>query len=594
MIFPQFGAVCGDGFTQFAVFAPYAKRVTVRLFASDVSEAPAFEAEMKSVGRGCFAVRVAKSCHGMYYTYLVDGRETIDPYARSAGANSRRGLVFEEGSADPEGWADDSFEAKSPIVWEVHIRDFSSDGSLHIADAGKYSAFRSGVTLDGEPVLADYIKRLGVTYVQLLPTLDFGSVDELGDDYNWGYDPMCYFLPEGSYSSDPHDGFCRVRELKELVQTLHKAGIGVILDVVYNHTYHKEGGALDICAPDYYYRMKDGKPCNGSGCGNETRSESAMFSKLMIDSVTYLAKEYHIDGFRFDLMGLYDVDTMNRIRRALDGLYPDGRGKNILMYGEPWYCSPPYGVKGADKRNLPLLDARIGVFNDVTRDGLRGCHFGKAARGFVQGREECLDDVLSGICGGKVGKNALGINPSRQVIYAACHDNYTLFDQLSLTVGEGEDKERMQRMTGFLIMSALGIPFLQAGEEFMRTKGGDGNSYKSGDAVNKLDWKLMIKNLDCVRYYRGLIALRKSNRVFDDLRAAADAFELLARESGGAIWRVGDIIYGVNVSSCPLSLPIFGSADIYADIDRAGTEPFATCEGEISVAPRGVIAAKLR
>ncbi len=594
MIFPEFGARCEDNKVSFAVFAPYAKSVFVRVYESDESDLPVMELKMKPVGRGCFEATADGNCEGMYYTYVVNGVETIDPYARSAGANSKRGLILKEGSADPEGWEEDRFEPKTPIVWEVHVRDLSSDKSLALPDAGKYSAFRIGESLDGKPVLVDYIKQLGVTYVQLLPVLDFGSVDELGNGYNWGYDPMCYFVPEGSYSSDPHDGYARVRELKRLVQTLHSAGIGVILDVVYNHTYFKKGNALDVCAPDYYYRMRDGKPCNGSGCGNETRSESAMFGKLMVDSVTYLAKEYHIDGFRFDLMGLHDVGTMNRIRRALDTLFEDGRGKKILMYGEPWYCEPPYGVKGADKQNLHLLDERIGVFNDDLRNALRGGHFGGATKGYAQGVTELMDVVLGGISAGIAGKKNADIkSPIQQVVYAACHDNYTLFDQLVASTDDNEDRRRMQKMVGFLLMSALGIPFLQAGEEFLRTKGGDSNSYKSGDDVNKLDWRRMIAEWDTVQYYKGLIEIRRSEPAFDDLSAADNAFSLLESPKGTAAYVIGRTAYAVNNTDSAFVVDLGRRAQILADMDRAGTTAIAECDGKLKVAPHSVIAARI-
>lgn len=592
MIFPEFGAVCGQKGTEFAVFAPYAKEVALKVYETDVSPEPVLASAMKPLGRGCWGAKAAQNLHGFYYTYVIDGVETIDPYAKSAGANGKRGFIFAQGSADPEGWDKDSFEAKPPIVWEVHVRDFSSDEALGLADAGKFSAFKSGVTLGGKPVLIDHLKRLGITYVQLMPVLDFGSVDECAGGYNWGYDPMNFFLLEGSYSSDPHDGLCRVRQLKQLVMNLHQAGIGVVADVVYNHTYVKKGNALDICAPDYYYRMKFGVPCDGSGCGNETRSESAMFSKLMTDSVCYLAKEYHLDGFRFDLMGLHDVDTMNKIRRALNKLYPDGRGKNILMYGEPWYCFPPYGIQGADKRNLQLLDEGIGAFNDIVRDGIRGGNGADANGGYIQGNADALYDILCGVSGGKAGHNALKLKDQRQqIIYAACHDNYTLFDQIARTTPEGADRLAMQHMAGFLIMSAIGIPFLQAGEEFLHTKGGDCNSYKSGDSVNKLDWRRMIKNDASVEYYKGLIEIRKSNPAFNG--GCEPDFELIMCEKGGAAYRIGDVVYAVNSSDEDIAFAIRGKAAILADINRAGVMPFATAEGELTVKAHGVLAARI-
>lgn len=585
----NFGAVVEQGRTTFRVFAPYAKEVKLRLYADDL--AMHFdEAPLKNVGRGCFGASVEKDLSGFYYTYVVDGVETVDPYAKSTGANSKRGYIFVEGSLDPEGFDSDVHVFKPPIVWEVHVRDFSSDASLALPDAGKFSAFKTGVkTKDGRPALVDYLKYLGVTYVQLMPVMDFGSVDELKSGYNWGYDPMLYFSPEGSYSSDPHDARKRVTELKSLIMTLHREGIGVILDVVFNHTYKKKGNALNVCAPDYYYRMDGSKPADGSGCGNETRSESPMFFKLMEDCVTYLAKNYHVDGFRFDLMGLHDVDCMNRLRASLDNLYEDGSGKNILTYGEGWYWQPPFGVSGADKRHIGCLNERIGMFNDVTRDGLRGGN--SDGKGYVQGNLAALDDVMSGLSGGAF-KSADCIKfkaPTQQVLYAACHDNYTLFDKLSLTSNK-KDTVRMQKMTAFMLMSGVGIPFLQAGEEFLRTKGMDDNSYKSGDEINKLDWSRMSKNWGIVNYYRQLIKIRQSNRIFEDLNAAKESFEFLTAPSGAVAYKIGDVIYAVNNTENDFDLNLTVPHAVLADIDRADIDGLGVVSGAVKVKAHGVLA----
>lgn len=594
------GVRCNDTHTTFKVFAPFAHSVELNIYVSDKSEKCSLIKKLKRVGGGCFECSLMGNFNGRYYTYTVDGKETIDPYAKSGGANSERGLIFKEGAVNPEGWESDKFLPKTPIVWEVHVRDFSSDKWLNLPDAGKYSAFRTGVTTpDGKPALVDYLKYLGVTYVQLQPVFDFGSVDEIEGGYNWGYDPVCYFMPEGSYSSDPHDGFARVRELKQLVLNLHKAGIGVIMDVVFNHTYKKEGSPLDICAPDYYYRFDGKKPANGSGCGNETSSESPMFRKLMIDCVCYFAKEYHIDGFRFDLMGLHDIQTMNEMRATLDNMFEDGSGRNILMYGEPWYCFPPVGVDGADKGHLHELDSRIGAFNDTARNGIRGSHFGGCKPGYVQGELDLLDDVLSGICGGnEVGGCAFKEgymrvkSPAQQVLYAACHDDFTLYDQLVKTAPEGSDIKSMHKMADFLVMSGLGIPFMLAGQEFMRTKGGDGNSYRSGDSVNKLDWQAASREWDTVNYYRGLIALRKFNSAFADLESSREHFYRVESPYGTAVYVIGKVVYGVNNTDeeITVELPVNLEVEQVCDIERAGVEPFAKSCGRITVLPHNVFA----
>ena len=594
------GVHCTDTQTTFKVFAPYADSVELSVYVSDTAEKCSLTKKLKRVDGGCYECVLLGNFNGLYYTYTVDGVETIDPYAKSGGANSRRGFIFKNGAADPEGWENDKFEPKPPIVWEVHVRDFSSDKWLNLPDAGKYSAFREGVsTPDGKPALVDYLKYLGITYVQLQPVFDFGSVDELKGGYNWGYDPVCYFSPEGSYSSDPHDGLARVRELKQLILNLHRAGIGVIMDVVFNHTYKKDGSPLDICAPDYYYRFDGKKTANGSGCGNETRSESPMFRKLMTDCVCYFAKEYHMDGFRFDLMGLHDVQTMNEIRATLDNMFDDGRGRNILMYGEPWYCFPPIGVDGADKGHLFELDSRIGAFNDTARNGIRGSHFGDCKPGYVQGELQLIDDVISGICGGN-GIDGCAFkdgymrvkSPTQQVLYAACHDDYTLYDQLANTTAEGSDIKAMHRMADFLVLSGLGIPFMLAGQEFMRTKNGDGNSYRSGDEINKLDWSRASSEWDTVNYYRGLIELRKYNAVFADIKSSREHFCRVDSPYGTAVYVIGKVVYGVNNTDeeVVVELPLSHEVEQVCDIERAGVQPFAESTGSITILPHNVFA----
>lgn len=588
------GITCANGVTTFCVFAPYAHAVSLQLYASDSAARWAIKKSLAPNGDGFFSCALRGNFGGLYYTYAIDGVETIDPYALSGGANSVRGYILADGAADPDGWENDNFTPSPPIVWEIHVRDFSSDKWLNLPDAGKFTAFREGVsTPDGKPALIDYLKYLGITYVQLMPVADYGSVDELAGGYNWGYDPVCYFMPEGSYSSDPHNGLSRVRELKTLVKNLHDAGIGVILDVVFNHTYKKEGNPLDICAPDYYYRLRGKELANGSGCGNETRSESEMFRKLIIDCVCHYVKEYHVDGFRFDLMGLHDVETMNCVRRALDNIYPDGRGKQILLYGEPWYVEPPDRVEGADKAHFFKLDERVGMFNDSTRNGIRGLHFVNVTGGYVQGRIQCLEEAMSGISGGNPqNPEYMRVkSPVQQVLYTACHDDYTLYDQICMTTDVNENRRAMHRMADFMVFSGLGIPFMLAGQEFYRTKGGDGNSYKSGDAVNKLDWRRMSAEWDGVNYYKGLIELRKSNPVFENLAVSRANFRRLESPEGVAAYMVGNVVYGVNATENDAVVPICGAKiSQVCDIDRAGTMPFAEHSGEIKIKARNVFA----
>ncbi len=587
------GAEWTEEKTSFRVFAPDAGAVTLRLYQDDVTAAFYAEYLLSYEGEGFYHLTVEGNLHNVYYTFCVDDRETIDPYAKSCGANGKRGLVFDSSQTNPEGWEEDKFTLQTPIVWEAHVRDFSSDSVLNLPDAGKFTAFRGGITLlNGAPVGIDYLKALGITYVQLLPVCDYASVDELTGGYNWGYDPAHYFCLEGSYSSNPRDGLARVREFKTLVKNLHKAGIGLILDVVYNHVYEVEKNALEICAPNYYFRKNErGELCNGSGCGNETASEKKMFRRLMIDSVCFLAKEYHVDGFRFDLMGLHDVDTMNELRSALDNLFEDGRGRNILTYGEPWYCFSPYGVYGADKANVNLLNERVGMFNDTFRDGVRGSQHYGFSQGAAQGDSDKLGMALSGILGANQAGFWQAKSPYQQVLYLACHDDYTLADHLAKTTAE-EERELSHKIAAFLLFSGIGLVFMQAGEEFAHGKGGNGNSYRAGDGVNGLKWAESEKKKPLAQYYQGLIALRKYNPAFCDFERAKREAILLPSPQGTAVYQIGNILYAYNatVSEVKLFTPYKGLGQV-CDNERAGVSAFARRGGKFTLPSRSVFAA---
>lgn len=588
------GVLCSKNLTKFSVWCPYADHVRINIYRSSTDDYPIISTEMISEQK-VFTKEFAVDLSGKYYTYVVDGRETIDPYARSAGANGMRGMIVPPDTYCPDDWSQDRFTAKPPIIWEVHVRDFSSDPYLAFCSKGKYVGFASGVkTPKGKTALVDYLKELGVTYVHLLPVEDYATVDETNPvQYNWGYDPQNYNVPEGSYATDPYDGKVRIVEFKKLVQSLHQAGIGVIMDVVYNHTYSIKDNALNICAPDYFYR-KDGRNYeNGSGCGNEMASEKTMVRRFMIDSVCWWAKEYHIDGFRFDLMGLHDVETMNLIRKALDELFEDGHGKDILMYGEPWYCKKPNRIVPADKDNVKLLSSRIAIFNDTFRDGVRGKDFFRDEAGFVQGVFSSALAVESGIEGPTHGKSydqefVELSSPTQQISYTNCHDGYTLHDYLLQTMpnASGETRRSCHKLAAFLPMFSLGIPFILSGDEFMRTKQGNKNSYNLPDTINKLDWKLREDNDDMVQFYRKLIALRKENHVFDDLSTAEKHFEWLYRGKTLA-WRVGIYVYCVNIDDEPFTLQVEGT--LLLDDE---TEPIRSIK-EVVVPKNGLCIVKL-
>ncbi len=528
--------------TTFKVWAPTASRVAVRLYnTGSPDEEGAAELDtktMKKGSKGVWSVKIDGDLKNTYYTYLVinDGvtRETADVYAKAAGVNGNRSMVVDLNETNPKGWDKDTHvlydDPTDAIVWEVHIKDFSS-GEVSGVSAkykGKYLAFtETGTTLADKgdiPTCISYLKSLGVTHVQLLPVYDYATVDEAddkSDQFNWGYDPKNYNVPEGSYSTDPYKGATRINEFKQMIMALHNAGIGVIMDVVYNHTYTGENSWFEYTVPGYYYRMTDdGKFSDGSGCGNETASEHLMYRKYMIDSILYWTNEYHIDGFRFDLMGVHDIKTMNEIRKALDTKVKDG--KKIIMYGEPWTGGTlGTNVETATKNNLKKLDNRIGAFNDTFRDAVKGHVFNAYQKGFIQDGSD-KGTLIGSITGNTV--NASSFNqPSQTVSYTSAHDNYTLYDKLVLSTKNDmsydvrdESLVSMNKMVAAITLTSQGISFMQAGEEFARTKFGDENSYASSTKVNQLNWNNLVTYADLDSYYSGLIDIRKNFKPFRD------------------------------------------------------------------------------
>ena len=530
------GVVLNDKETTFQVWAPTAETVSLNLYESGDSGADdGIEViPMQRTDRGVWRVSIEDNLKNTYYTYTVtangETHETQDVYAKACGVNGQRSMVVDLRDTDPDGWQRDKYTydaASLPVIYEVHIKDFSHAESSGIPKEyrGKYKAFTiAHSTLYGKgekSTCISYLKELGITHVHLLPCFDFGSVDEAGNldiQFNWGYDPVNYNIPEGSYATDTQDGRVRIREFKEMVMALHQAGIGVIMDVVYNHTF-----ALDSCfqrtVPYYYYRVsEDGTMSNGSACGNDTASERVMFRKYMIESVCYWTKEYHIDGFRFDLMGLHDVDTMNAIRQALDEL---SDGRHILMYGEPWAAADTAMKKGAVpalKKNVGLLNERISIFNDDTRDAVKGDIQDEKLPGFVNGGEGMEDKMCSVVqawCDGKGGYLPAG--PGQTITYVSAHDNWTLWDKLCYTlqtepdfIGRDEGIVQANKFAAGITMTSLGAVFMQAGEEAARTKRGIGDSYNSPAALNALDWERMYLFEDLLTYYRGMLAIRKS------------------------------------------------------------------------------------
>ncbi len=527
------GAVISGDRTVFKVWAPTASAVVLNLFEAG-SGGDAYETfPMEPAGQGVWRAEAACG-HGTYYTYTVTTavgtQEAVDPYARAVGVNGDRGMVIDLRRTDPEGFRDSAFDSglesyEGAVIWEVHVRDFSNRLTAS-AWPGKYLAFtETGLTnASGLPAGVDYLKQLGVTHVHLQPVYDYATVNEAdsGPQFNWGYDPKNYNVPEGSYATDPYNGEVRVREFKQMVQSLHANGLGVVMDVVYNHTYSLDS-CLNRIVPYYYYRFNpDGTAANGSGCGNETASDRVMCRKYIVDSVRFWAEEYQLDGFRFDLMALHDVETMQAVEEAVHAVNP-----KALIYGEGWTGgSTPlrdnFRASQANIKNVTASEGAIGsvaVFNDAIRDGLKGSVFDPMDTGYANGSPNRFNanKVIFGLRGGLRDKAVnWGVRDSMVINYVSCHDNNTLWDKLLVSCPDSPEADRlaMNRLCAATVLLSRGTPFFLAGEEMLRTKGGDSNSYNASDEVNNLDWDSLTPGSPqqaMSEYYRGLITLRKQN-----------------------------------------------------------------------------------
>ena len=519
--------------TTFKLFAPTTAKVYVEYDAANDTEAMAKPKKVRMrLGKdGIWTATVRKNLNHYDYNFIVDGRRSNGVFAKAVGVNGTYAQVVDMKETDPEGWAQDKRPGvKSPadlVIYEMHHRDFSIDSSSGLQHKGKFLALT-------EPKAISHLQELGVNAVHILPSYDFGSVDETQLDknkYNWGYDPVNYNVPDGSYSTNPYDPTCRIREFKQMVQALHKAGIRVILDVVYNHTYDIEHSNFQKTYPDYYYRKtSDGKYSNGSGCGNETASERPMMRRFMIESVKYWINEYHIDGFRFDLMGVHDIETMNQIRKAVDEIDP-----TIFIYGEGWSageCAYPV-EKLAVKANTRQLD-RIAAFSDDMRDALRGPFSDDTKGAFLAGLPGEEESLKFGIAGGidhpqvdmtkvNYSKQAWTNNPTQQISYVSCHDDMCLVDRLKASVFDGKEQLtdsqtaeliRLDLLAQTAVFLSQGVPFMLSGEEMLRDKKGVHNSYESPDSINHLDWNNLQRYPQVFTYYKNLIKLRKNHPAF--------------------------------------------------------------------------------
>ena len=577
------------GGTCLRLWAPTAEAVTVTLYHKGDGGAVLGTEPLVRGAHGVWSIWLPGEQHGRYYTFAVTvngiTRETGDPYARAVGVNGVRSMIVDLARTAPSGWERDvrpNIPPAQRAVWEVSVRDFSQDAASGVRPAwrGKYMAFtQQGTTLHGDgihPTCLNYLKRLGVKYVQLMPIFDFGSVDEakpLLRQYNWGYDPTNFNVPEGSYSTDPTRGEVRIRECREMIAALHAAGIGVVMDVVYNHTYRTEN-PLNNTVPYYFFRQNpDGSFSNGSGCGNEFASERPMARRYLIDSILYWAKEYHIDGFRFDLMGLYDAESINAVRAALDAL-PGGR--DILLYGEPWQggASQLHRYE-ANKANLAMLNERVGIFCDDTRDAIKGGCFDAREPGYVEGKPGSFWDIGAAVAAWCRSDRLPPHAPSQIVSYVSAHDNFTLWDKLLCVRYEKPEFTArdtvalaQNRLAAGIYLTSFGLPFMQAGEEFARTKKGVGNSYRSSPALNRLDWNRAEQYHALVDYYRGLLALRAAfPRLGSTDRHAPEALQFFALEQplvgwtlpavwgDGAAWSALCVFYNPTDTTRTVPLP---------------------------------------
>lgn len=604
--------------TAFRVWAPTAENVELCLYKEGNGDNFIEALAMKEDIQGTWYIKIEKDLHGLYYTYkvTVDGvtRETMDLYAKTSGVNGERTMILDLKTTDPEGWEkDEPVELKKStdaMIYELHVRDLSSDDSAGIKNKYIFKGITETGTKspDGLATGLDHMKELGITHIHLLPLHDFGSVDETKPEdmkFNWGYDPVNYSVLEGSYSSDPYHGEVRVKEFKEVVMACHKAGIGVIMDVVYNHTYRTEDSYFEMTVPGYYYRMKDGKFLNASQCGNETASDHLMMRKYIVESLCHWAKEYHLDGFRFDLMAIHDVDTMNLIAEELKKINPD-----ILIYGEGWAADTvalPEN-KTAKKANAKLMPS-VAMFSDNIRDGVKGHVFYEDQPGFVNGKAGMEEEIKFSVVGAidhpeaAKGKEPGWANhPTQSVNYISAHDDLTLWDKFAISNPEDsvEDRMAMNRLASAIIYTAQGIPFMQAGEEMLRTKPSldptrdyNNNSYNSPDSVNSIKWGQKKEFAKEYNYYKGLIAFRKAhgalrmadadlvrkNLHFLDAPKNVVAYTIDKPDETEGFEKLC-IIYNANKEETEVTIPE-GEWKIYVDKEHAGTEVLDTIKGNV-------------
>lgn len=581
------GATYSKDFTLFKVWAPTQNDIKVIIYDNHHEEQGKIY-PMSYGKNGVWELSLEGDYGNKYFNYIVeiDGKEfeTPDPYAKGATANGNKGMIVDFKSVNPKGWDNHkvpkSLQLNQTVIYEMHIRDFSIDKLSGMKNKGKYIAFTEKGTkgIGGISTGLDHLIELGITHLHLLPVFDFASVDEAkSDEYNWGYDPYLYNVPEGSYSTNPFVGSVRIREFKEMIKALHENGIRVIMDMVYNHTFCQYKNPFEILEPKYYYRRdENGEYTNGSGCGNETASEKPMMRKFILDSVKFWALEYKIDGFRFDLMALHDINTMKQIDEELKKINPE-----ILIYGEPWTGGNSSLEFDLQFRKGKQKGTNIAIFNDDFRNAIKGDNNGNT-KGFVNGGDRLEKEIKKGIVGSiSYNEELLGFcdEPVETINYVSCHDNLTLFDKFEKSCSENsvEERERMNRLAISIILTSQGIPFIQGGTEFLRTKKGNNNSYNAGDKINNIEWSSKLSYNRTFKYLKNLILFRKNQRVFalDSAEDIRKSLEFLSSPYNAVAYMLSSpyeddfkhilIIHNANENEISVRLPLKGEWNIIAN-----------------------------
>ena len=612
---------------NFRLWSPEAEAVKLSIYPTDRNTAAIETVEMNRSTDGTWTASLPGNYYGKFYTFSVKHNsrwldETPGVWAKAVGTNGHRAAIIDLSTTNPEGWADDHGPAieniTDAVIYEMHHRDFSVDPSSGIVNKGKFLALTEQGTHNttGESTGIDHLKELGVTHVHILPSYDYNSVDEANlpsNQYNWGYDPYNYNAPEGSYSTNPSDPAVRIREMKEMIKALHDAGIGVVMDVVYNHTADNDASNFSLTAPGYYYRHRpDGSYSDASACGNETASERKQMSDFIVNSVKYWADEYHIDGFRFDLMAIHDIETMNRVAAELKEINP-----SIFVYGEGWTAgdSPLPVERRALKENVAKMEG-VAVFSDDIRDAVKGHYSDAADRGFATGKPGNEETVKIGIVAstahpqvdyskGNNSKFAYASSPTQIINYVSCHDDLMLTDKLAKSMPGSTEAERQRaaRLAQTIVFTSQGTPFMFAGEEIFRDKKGVHNSYKSPDSINAIDWSLKHDNAEQFNFYRELIKLRKEHPAFRMTSAEQIAKHLvfdkntdenvisytLKDHANGDSWKEIKVIFNGNPKEMPIKVPkgdwIIIAQDGYLNADGLGTSH----GGKLMIAPTSAL-----